>query len=124
MDRRKRARKPGENVPPGPRPQRPQMDLATAGRPRESGRRQAPGGPCPQNRPPAAQISPRPPGPTPEIPPSPIPTMDSQRLGAAFSRKTGSANAMQRILILGGTAEARQLAQKLASRDNFAVTLS
>jgi precorrin-6A/cobalt-precorrin-6A reductase len=31
---------------------------------------------------------------------------------------------MQRILILGGTAEARQLAQRLAGRDDFAVTLS
>ncbi len=31
---------------------------------------------------------------------------------------------MQRILILGGTAEARQLAQKLADRDDVAVTLS
>ncbi len=53
-----------------------------------------------------------------------MPTMDSQRLGAAFSCNTGSANAMQRILILGGTAEARQLAQKLAGRDDVAVTLS
>jgi precorrin-6A/cobalt-precorrin-6A reductase len=31
---------------------------------------------------------------------------------------------MQRVLILGGTAEARELAQKLAGRDDFAVTLS
>jgi precorrin-6A/cobalt-precorrin-6A reductase len=31
---------------------------------------------------------------------------------------------MQRILILGGTAEARELAQKLAGREEFAVTLS
>jgi precorrin-6A/cobalt-precorrin-6A reductase len=31
---------------------------------------------------------------------------------------------MRRILILGGTAEARQLAQRLAGRANFAVTLS
>jgi precorrin-6x reductase len=31
---------------------------------------------------------------------------------------------MQRILILGGTTEARQLAQKLAGRDDVAVTLS
>jgi precorrin-6A/cobalt-precorrin-6A reductase len=31
---------------------------------------------------------------------------------------------MQRILILGGTAEARQLAQKLSGRDDLAVTLS
>jgi precorrin-6A/cobalt-precorrin-6A reductase len=53
-----------------------------------------------------------------------MPTMDSQRSGAAFSRKAGSANAMQRVLILGGTAEARELAQKLAGRDDFAVTLS
>jgi len=31
---------------------------------------------------------------------------------------------MQRVLILGGTAEARELAQKLAGRDDFTVTLS
>src|SRR5262249_28723898 len=78
----------------------------------------------PPNTTSARAISSRATGLNPAIPSSPIPTMDSQRLGAAFSRKTGSANAMQRILILGGTAEARQLAQKLAGRDNFAVTLS
>ena len=47
----------------------------------------------------------------PAIPSSPMPTMDSQRSGAAFSRKAGSANAMQRVLILGGTGEARELAR-------------
>lgn len=50
--------------------------------------------------------------------------MDSHRADAAFLAETGSAKVMQRILILGGTAEARQLAQKLAGRDDVAVTLS
>jgi precorrin-6A/cobalt-precorrin-6A reductase len=57
------------------------------------------------------------------MPSSPMPTMDSQRRGAAVSGENGSASDM-RILILGGTTEARQLAGRLARRRGLAVTLS
>src|SRR5712691_8936680 len=65
----------------------------------------------------------------PSIPSSPMPTMDSHRCGAAVSGANGSTSAMrrilmQRILILGGTGEARQLAERLAARADLAVTLS
>jgi precorrin-6A/cobalt-precorrin-6A reductase len=49
--------------------------------------------------------------------------MDSQRRDAALSPETGSASDM-RILILGGTTEARQLAQRLAGRTDLTVVLS
>jgi precorrin-6A/cobalt-precorrin-6A reductase len=49
--------------------------------------------------------------------------MDSHRRDAALSGETGSTNAM-RILILGGTTEARQLAGRLAARTGLDVTLS
>jgi precorrin-6A/cobalt-precorrin-6A reductase len=52
-----------------------------------------------------------------------MPTMDSQRLLKAGSGMTGSARPMK-ILILGGTAEARALAGALAHRDGMSVTLS
>ena len=52
-----------------------------------------------------------------------MPTMDSQRVVGAVSGMSGSAR-IKRILILGGTAEARELAGVLASRDDLAVTLS
>ncbi len=52
-----------------------------------------------------------------------MPTMDSQRVVGAVSGMSGSAR-IKRILILGGTAEARQLAGVLASRNDLAVTLS
>jgi len=49
--------------------------------------------------------------------------MDSQRRGAAVCGVIGSADDM-RILILGGTTEARRLAECLAGRPRLAVTLS
>ena len=49
--------------------------------------------------------------------------MDSQRLDEAGSGMTGSAR-IKRILVLGGTAEARQLTEQLAGRADLAVTLS
>jgi precorrin-6A/cobalt-precorrin-6A reductase len=49
--------------------------------------------------------------------------MDSQRLGGAVSGMTPSTR-IKRILILGGTAEARLLAGALAGRNEFSVTLS
>ena len=52
-----------------------------------------------------------------------MPTMDSQRLDEAVSGMTASAR-IARILILGGTAEARRLAAALANRPGLAVTLS
>jgi precorrin-6A/cobalt-precorrin-6A reductase len=52
-----------------------------------------------------------------------MPTMDSQRLDEAPSGMARSAR-MTRILILGGTAEARALAAALAGRNDLAVTLS
>src|SRR5712691_8288786 len=72
----------------------------------------------------AAEMSPRAAGVRPSTPSSPMPTMDSQRRVAPVSRTTGSANAMRRILILGGTLEARRLAERLRGRADLAVTLS
>lgn len=59
----------------------------------------------------------------PSTPSSPMPTMDSQRLGEAVSGMSRSAR-IKRILILGGTVEARLLAGALAGRKEFSVTLS
>jgi precorrin-6A/cobalt-precorrin-6A reductase len=56
-----------------------------------------------------------------------MPTMDSQRGDAAVSGSFGSGvleTDMARILILGGTTEARQLAGHLAGRAGLEVTLS
>jgi precorrin-6A/cobalt-precorrin-6A reductase len=53
-----------------------------------------------------------------------MPTMDSQRRGAAVWAATGLADDMRHILILGGTSEARQLAGRLADRRDLKVTLS
>src|SRR6202140_150664 len=74
----------------------------------------------------AAPISPRATGLKPSTPSSPMPTMDSQRGDAAVSGSVASGrgvlergvleSGMARILILGGTAEARQLAGRLAGR--------
>src|SRR5258707_14175485 len=71
----------------------------------------------------ALETSPRATGLNPSTPSSPMPTMDSQRRGAAVSAENGSASDM-RILILGGTTEARRLAERLAGRLDLAVTLS
>src|SRR5258708_36175281 len=60
----------------------------------------------------------------PSMPSSPMPTMDSQRGAAAVSCATTSRRDMRRILILGGTTEARRLAQRLAGRHDLAATLS
>jgi precorrin-6A/cobalt-precorrin-6A reductase len=49
--------------------------------------------------------------------------MDSQRLGESVSGMAGSAR-IRRILILGGTSEARRLAEALGSRADIAVTVS
>lgn len=50
--------------------------------------------------------------------------MDSHRRRAALSRDNGSTDDMRRILLLGGTLEARRLAAELACRKDLAVTLS
>ena len=61
-------------------------------------------------------------------PSSPMPTMDSQRGNAAVSGRnaagSGGLNVMPRILILGGTTEARGLAERLAVRPDLDLTLS
>src|SRR5580658_8448616 len=72
----------------------------------------------------AAPISPRATGLKPSTPSSPMPTMDSQRGDAAVSCGSGSGSCMPRILILGGTTEARLLGERLAKRGDLAVTLS
>ena len=53
-----------------------------------------------------------------------MPTMDSQRRGAAVCAAIGLVDGMLNILILGGTSEARQLAGELAGKASFKVTLS
>src|SRR5215472_2761200 len=58
------------------------------------------------------------------MPSSPIPTIDNHRRGAAVSRARESPNDMRRILILGGTTEARRLAERLAERVDVAATVS
>ncbi len=59
------------------------------------------------------------------MPSSPIPTIASQGAAAALSAPFGSGSAMtHRILILGGTTEARQLAERLAARADLEVTVS
>src|SRR5262249_60296975 len=69
----------------------------------------------------APPISPRAAALKPSTPSSPIPTMDSQRGDAALCAELVSINGpfatgMSRILILGGTTEARELAERLANR--------
>src|SRR5262249_1087848 len=63
-------------------------------------------------------------GVSPSTPSSPIPTMDNQRRAAAVSRAQGSTTDMRRILILGGTTEARRLAERLGERRDVAATVS
>jgi precorrin-6A/cobalt-precorrin-6A reductase len=53
-----------------------------------------------------------------------MPMMDSQRGIAAVSRLVASGGGMPRVLILGGTAEARLLAERLAGRSDLTTTLS
>src|SRR5580704_17846680 len=82
----------------------------------------------------AAPINPRATGLKPSTPSSPMPTIDSQRGDAAVSGAAASGRGvlkpgvletgMARILILGGTAEARQLAGRLADRAGLDITLS
>src|SRR5215470_466351 len=60
-------------------------------------------------------------GANPSTPSSPMPTIASQRRGA--DAVIGLESAM-RVLILGGTTEARLLAERLAPRRELAVTLS
>src|SRR5262245_21301162 len=57
------------------------------------------------------------------MPSSPMPTMDSHRFGEAGSGMVRSART-SRILILGGTIEARLLAEALGERPGVAVILS
>src|SRR6516164_2963870 len=62
-------------------------------------------------------------------PAAPIPTMDSQRGDAALCAEIVSINGslptgMSRILILGGTTEARELAARLAARADLEVIVS
>src|SRR6476659_71885 len=60
----------------------------------------------------------------PAMPSAPMPTMDSQRGDAAVSCAIASGSDMPRVLILGGTAEARMLAERLAGRPDLEVMLS
>src|SRR6516225_6287978 len=60
----------------------------------------------------------------PSMPSSAMPTMDSQRGVAAVLCAIASGSDMPRVLILGGTAEARMLAERLASRSDLKITLS
>src|SRR5215472_6754137 len=61
---------------------------------------------------------------SPSTPSSPIPTIESQR-GAALGRGSrSSTRGMPRLLILGGTSEARELGERLAGRADLAVTVS
>jgi len=53
-----------------------------------------------------------------------MPTMDSQRGVAAVSGAMTSGTGTKRLLILGGTTEARKLAERLAPRADITVTLS
>src|ERR1700730_17320020 len=80
----------------------------------------------PPNRISAALTNPRAAALRPSTPSSPIPTMDSQRADAAVSCLIASGSDMiknlARILILGGTTEARMLAEQLAGRRYLAVT--
>src|SRR5215471_11422243 len=67
--------------------------------------------------------------PKPSTPSSPIPTMDSQRGDAALCAEIVSINGslptgMSRILILGGTTEARELAARLAARADLEIIVS
>src|SRR6266481_5550748 len=71
----------------------------------------------------APAMHPRATEPSPATPSSPMPTIDSQRCGAALCGVSGSASDMH-VLILGGTAEARRLGERLAGRSDLAVTLS
>src|SRR4029450_9152044 len=71
----------------------------------------------------AAAIRPRALALKPSTPSSPTPTMDSQREGEAGSGMTGSARPMK-ILILGGTIEARALAAALGPRADLPVPVS
>src|SRR5215472_2298963 len=71
----------------------------------------------------APATRPRATGLKPSTPSSPMPTMDSQRFGEAGSGMVRSPRT-SRILILGGTIEARLLAEALAGRPGVAVTLS
>src|SRR5262252_7555374 len=77
----------------------------------------------------APPISSRAAAPKPSTPSSPIPTMDSQRDDAALWSEIVSINGslptgMSRILILGGTTEARELAARLAARADLEVIVS
>src|SRR5262249_34502273 len=77
----------------------------------------------------APPISPRAAALKPSTPASPIPTMDSQRGDAALCAELVSINGpfatgMSRILILGGTTEARELAERLANRADLEIVVS
>src|SRR6516225_3480026 len=77
----------------------------------------------------APPISPRAAALKPSTPSSPIPTMDSQRGDASLSAEIVSIEGslpigMSRILILGGTTEARELAERLAKRTDLEIIVS
>src|ERR1700751_3893518 len=72
----------------------------------------------------AAETRSRATGARPSTPSSPMPTMDSHPRAAPRLRASGSANAMRRVLILGGTSEARRLAERLRGRADSPVPLS
>src|SRR5690606_19544097 len=62
--------------------------------------------------------------PSPAMPSSPMPTMDSQRSVVAWSARDSGGIVKHSILILGGTAEARKLAERLSGDPRYRLELS
>jgi precorrin-6A/cobalt-precorrin-6A reductase len=58
------------------------------------------------------------------MPSSPMPTMDSHRCGVVLLTRCGNSETLMRILILGGTSEASELARWLGGDRRFVATLS
>ena len=123
-DRPRRARRPAGRA---ARPPRSPPDRTGSARPRcaaDQRAAQARDGACRRTRPRRPRSAHARPALRPATPSSPMPTMDSQRRGAAVWAASGLASGMRNILILGGTSEARQLAGRLAGRADLKVTLS
>ena len=59
---------------------------------------------------------------SPSTPSSPMPTMDSHRCGVVFVARYGNSEMLMRILILGGTSEASELARRLGGDPRFSTT--
>src|ERR1700729_2241296 len=61
---------------------------------------------------------------SPSTPSSPMPTMDSQRCAVQIAGSAITEQTPMRVLILGGTTEASELARLLADNSRFETTLS